>query len=174
MRDLDVMKAEVAKVTSPYICQRLRDKSKADKEPSAMLAWLRPKLVKMANDINFTVEFDNPRKILSPYQNRKMEGELHGICDQKTREIIIDPHRPHDFVTRCLVHELSHAMGVHSRHDGNDEVAAETIAWQVCKQLGYDAFDWSMPQVAVSHWMMGGRFQDHRIEHYTDRILNSL
>lgn len=171
------LEREVVKVTTPNICQELRDKSKSDKEATNFLDWVTPKLYSFADSIDYQLSVGDPYSVIDPFMALKLKsqgGELFGICHLKKRKIVVSPEHQPDMQVRTMVHELAHAIGANSLHAGDDEIAAETTAWLVCKQLGFDAFDWSMPQIAVAYWSQDGTFDYGKINSLTNKLLNEV
>lgn len=175
MSNLLTLKTEVAKIIRPAVCMNLYAECRLDKDPSDTLWWAKPKLLAFADKIGYKVQSGDP-SVVFPWREAKEIREndsktLHGVCDRRTRQIIIEPSPPEDFQVRTIVHELAHALGANSWDEGTDEITAESTAFLVTQQLGYNSLPFTLPYVAFNHWEIGGIFVDEDINHYTNKIM---
>ena len=175
--ELAQLERAVQKVTNPSKFEDLMNECKVEKTPSDSLWWATPKLLEFADKIGYNVKYDDPVKVLPLREQVEFNSEtstMHGICVPWHKEIVIAPDDAKDFQVRTLVHELTHALGARTSSEGNDEITSETTAWLVCKQLGYDVWDFTLPYTAFHYWTEKGKFLTDDITKYTNRILGAF
>ena len=82
------------------------------------------------------------------------DPETHGYWSPRERRIVLAEGRAPDQQLKTLLHEWSHSVGVpdaeaaRGRHQGQEEIVAETTAFVMAQRLGLDTRAYSMGYVA--------------------------
>ena len=86
-------------------------------------------------------------------------GGANGVWSSANQTITVAADRAPDQQVKTLLHEWSHAVGVPdaaaaiNRHQGSEEIVAETTAYVLAQRLGMDTRQYSIPY--VGHWAEG-------------------
>ena len=86
-------------------------------------------------------------------------GGANGVWNPSQQTITIAQDRSPDQQFKTLLHEWSHSVGVPDvtaamdRHQGSEEIIAETTAFVLAQRMGLDTSDYSLPY--VGHWAQG-------------------
>ena len=86
-------------------------------------------------------------------------GGANGVWNPAQQTITIAQDRSPDQQFKTLLHEWSHSVGVPDvtaamdRHQGSEEIIAETTAFVLAQRMGLDTSDYSLPY--VGHWAQG-------------------
>jgi hypothetical protein len=101
-------------------------------------AHLLQPLEQLASELGFGVTY------------RPIAGATGGWCDPAAKEIVIDADAPPNARVRTLVHEITHALGVHYDGYGREraEVIVDTVTYVVCAGAGLDVGGETIPYVA--------------------------
>jgi hypothetical protein len=96
-----------------------------------------PELEAFAQSIGYSVEYGDT-------------GVAHGLCNRRTKAIVVSDRIAPNHQVKTLIHELAHALGISSDEFGRDEaeVIVESVAFTVCAGLGLDTSGYSACYVA--------------------------
>lgn len=77
-------------------------------------------------------------------------NQCYGWCDRTNKEIAVRTDMPANGQVRTFVHELIHALGVSYDEYGRSlaETITESACYLVCRAIGLDVLDTSVPYVA--------------------------
>lgn len=178
--DLSHLKSAVQSMTSPM---KVHEFMEANPEPKGdAFWWALPKLQAYAESLNFPVSFRDPDELDQLYQLEKLLGIrkdrfCHGMAASKDEDytegvIYLHPESTVDENTRVLCHEIAHVLVAHTDNVANDEITAESTAHVVCKELGLNTWNFSMPYVTPHYHMDDGKFFDDDINTAANAILD--
>lgn len=86
-------------------------------------------------------------------------GGANGVWNPAQQTITVAADRQPDQQVKTLLHEWSHSVGVPDvtaaldRHQGSEEIIAETTAFVLAQRMGLDTSAYSLPY--VGHWAQG-------------------
>ena len=86
-------------------------------------------------------------------------GGANGVWNPSQQTITVASDRQPDQQFKTLLHEWSHSVGVPDvtaaldRHQGSEEIIAETTAFVLAQRMGLDTSAYSLPY--VGHWAQG-------------------
>lgn len=141
--------------------------------PGNGFRYLLDPLVNFANSINFDVVVQNP----DPWSC--YDGRTLGLCKKRISSspsgmIYIHPEASSNEHVRTLCHELTHALGADRLDYGTEEITAETTAYTVCREMGLDTWNFSMPYAGYYRHCMNGRILTDDINLYATQILAGI
>lgn len=181
--DLEVLKEAVNAVSGPrdYNHKRNTIARALEESQSENITWVIPKLRKFIESCGYQLIFtDDPISHLAPDMQRAMRAEcgenatLHGYCDRDRKNIVIDTSAGPDFQVRTVIHEMAHMLGAHTAYDPDDELVAESVAYAVTRELGYDSSAFSAMYCAVPLNMECAEWNDTMTEDIFNTIIDAI
>jgi hypothetical protein len=181
--DLEALKEAVNAVSGPrdYNHKRNTIARALEESPSETITWILPKLKRFIENCGYKLIFsDNPISHLAPDMQRAMRAEcgenakLHGYCDRDRKNIVIDTESGPDFQVRTVIHEMAHMLGAHTKYASDDELVAESVAYAVCRELGYDSSAFSAMYCAVYLHMEMAEWNDTMTEDIFNTIMDAI
>jgi hypothetical protein len=141
-------------------------------------SWALPRLARLAEQIYFPVMVQDPVTIHDSLAS-DVGGKVFGMCRSETAEftngtIYLHPDNTPDENVRVLSHELAHAIIAHGHWEADDEIIAETSAHIVCKNLGLDTWNFTLPYLAYNYYPRAGTFRPSEIHTAVNRIMEAF
>lgn len=142
-------------------------------------SWALPRLARLAEQIHYPVRVQDPVTVHSSLASALVGGKVYGLCRSETAEftngaIYLHPDNSPDENVRVLSHELTHAIVAHGHWEADDEITAETSAHIVCKNLGLDTWNFTLPYVALNYHPADGIFRPADIHMAVNRIMEAF
>lgn len=173
--DLSHIKAKVSEMDDKKLYEQWL-KTHSDHQ-SSDFSFLLPRLFNVARKIGHDVLITDPITKL-PYHMRRIGGKTLGLCQTDdwtmTGSIYLHPELSSDERVRVLAHEITHGMGASRASAGTNELTAETVAHLVCREFGFDTWNFTYPYLAYNWWCEGGNFREDEINGYANAILDIL
>jgi hypothetical protein len=137
--------------------------------------WMIPRMEEYAQSINFIIKHEDPEP--------DGRGKTLGLCRQSMLGWVLDEPKGTIYLhsdlspnerLRVGIHELTHALGACNGDIGTDEITAESTTYLVCRELGLDTWNWSLPYISAQIHCYDGEFLMEDINNYVQTIKEGI